>query len=72
MKEDHAMSTFQFQYGSIKSGMLLNIQVGYGEFQFQYGSIKRLLALRQVWQTFRFQFQYGSIKSFRSKMRGFW
>ena len=55
--------SFQFHYGSIKSGNVYKCVDGVTVFQFHYGSIKRDGTVLKAIAVLEFQFHYGSIKS---------
>ena len=58
---------FQFQYGAIKSCVILSDGFGITKFQFQYGAIKSAFDLPEHPEKHKFQFQYGAIKSYQSQ-----
>ena len=66
LTEPSRLSTFQFQTGSIKSSIQIELgPVQLDLFQFQTGSIKSISDRILLTNTRMFQFQTGSIKSLR-------
>ncbi len=55
---------FQFQYGAIKSPLVLFALRLKNLFQFQYGAIKSVQGINGAEKIDVFQFQYGAIKRF--------